>query len=77
MKTVNPAVRTETAHPGARQRRRLERRRTLREEVLAVAVLVVFFVVTVVLLGLQWLGTSSPASPLGAPSAAVQHWRQT
>jgi hypothetical protein len=56
--------------PGERLRRLRQRRRLLREELLAVAVLVIALVATLVVLGLQWLGSGQSVTPSTAPRPA-------
>ena len=49
--------------PGERLRRRRQRRRLVREEMLAVAILVIALAVTLVVLGLQWVGSGQSVTP--------------
>jgi hypothetical protein len=66
-----------TAHadggsPGERLRRLRERRRLAREELIAVAILVVALAATLVVLGLQWLGSGQSVTPTGARAPAYE-----
>ena len=56
--------------PGERLRRRRERRRLVREEILAVSVLVIALAVTLVVLGLQWLGSGQSVTPTSVRAPA-------
>jgi hypothetical protein len=56
--------------PGERIRRLRQRRRLVREELLAVAILVIALVATLVVLGLQWLGSGQSVTPTTAPPPA-------
>ncbi len=78
MKTVRPATHVAippeatAPHagddgPGARLRRLHHRRRLLREELLAIAVLIIALAATLLVLGLQWLGSGQPGTPGAVP----------
>jgi hypothetical protein len=56
--------------PGERLRRLRKRRRLLREELLAVAILVIALAATLVVLGLQWLGSGQSVTPSARPVPA-------
>jgi hypothetical protein len=56
--------------PGERLRRLRQRRRLLREEFVAVAILVIVLAATLVVLGLQWLGSGQSVTPSTAPVPA-------
>ena len=56
--------------PGERLRRLRQRRRLVREELLAVAILVIALVATLVVLGLQWLGSGQSVTPTTGPPPA-------
>jgi len=58
--------------PGARHRRSDQRRRNF-EKVVAALVLFAAFAVTVVLLGLQWLGSQGPVSSAGVFPISASH----
>jgi hypothetical protein len=55
--------------PGERLRRLRRRRRLHREELVAVAILVIALAATLVVLGLQWLGSGQSSSPGAAVSS--------
>jgi hypothetical protein len=56
--------------PGERIRRLRERRRLVRQELLAVAILVIALAATLVVLGLQWLGSGQSVTSSTAPVPA-------
>jgi hypothetical protein len=56
--------------PGERLRRRRERRRLVREQMLAVAILVIALAVTLVVLGLQWVGSGQSVTPTSVRAPA-------
>jgi hypothetical protein len=60
--TVGSASHADDDGPGARLRRLHHRRRLLREELLAVAILVIALAATLLVLGLQWLGSGQPGT---------------
>lgn len=66
MTTAPPAQAGLPTHGGLH--RRPDRRRRLVEKVLAAVLLFVAFLVTVVLLGLQWLGTQSAGTSAPPPA---------
>jgi hypothetical protein len=76
MTIVRSAALTETSAdadgggPGERLRRLRQRRRLLREELLAVDILVIALAATLVVLGLQWLGSGQSVTPSTAPVPA-------
>ena len=56
--------------PGERLRRLRQRRRLVREEFVTVAILVIALAATLVVLGLQWLGSGQSVTPTtGSPPA--------
>lgn len=79
MKTVRPATPVaippvgsapdaDDDGPGARLRRRHHRRRLFREELLAIAVLIIALAATLLVLGLQWLGSGQSGTPGAVPA---------
>ena len=73
VRSVAPMVASAAADgggPGERLRRLRRRRRLLREELLAVGILVVALAATLVVLGLQWLGSGQSVTPAGVRSPA-------
>ncbi len=66
MTAASPAQAGLPTHGGLH--RRPDRRRRLVEKVLAAVLLLVAFLVTVVLLGLQWLGTQSSSGSAPPPA---------
>jgi hypothetical protein len=58
--------------PGERLRRRRQRRRLVREQLLAVAILVIALAATLVVLGLQWVGSGQNVTPTSV-RAPAQH----
>jgi ferric-dicitrate binding protein FerR (iron transport regulator) len=56
--------------PGERLRRLRQRRRLVREEILAVAILVIALATTLVVLGLQWLGSGQSVTTSTGPARA-------
>jgi hypothetical protein len=57
--------------PGERLRRLRQRRRLVREELLVVVVLVIALAATLVVLGLQWLGSGQSVTPSTVPTPAI------